>query len=87
MSSHVDLLSLSDAELEAVMAAAGPLDRQRRDLFLQEVAAELRRFLKPAPGLVGRVCREIQRRHFDPPMLNEARSPNPAGRKLGRIAS
>jgi hypothetical protein len=69
--SHAALLSLSDAELETIMAHAAPLDRQRRDAFLQEVAAELRRYPETGPGLVGRVCREAQRKHFDPPIIDK----------------
>jgi hypothetical protein len=82
MSSPADLLSLSDDELEAVMAAAVPLAPRSRDVFLREVAAELRRYQDIGPGLVGRVCRELQRKHFDPPNLDGHREPNAYGRKV-----
>jgi hypothetical protein len=81
------LLSLSDAELETVMACAAPLDRARRDGFLQEVAATLRRYQEVGqeigPGLVGRVCCELQRRHFDPPIETAGQQP----RQLRRFAT
>jgi hypothetical protein len=64
-------LRLSDDELTAVMAAARPLPVERRDAFLQEVAAELRG-REIGPGMVHRVCAETQRRFFDPPDLGRA---------------
>ena len=74
MPSNTDLLSLSDAELEAVMAAAAPLTPASRDLFLRQVASELRRHAVTGPELVARICREAQRKFFDPPSLaQEAR--------------
>jgi hypothetical protein len=64
-------LRLSDDELTAVMAAARPIAVERRDAFLQEVAAELRG-REIGPGLVHRVCAETQRRFFDPLDLGRA---------------
>jgi hypothetical protein len=69
MSSHPDLLSLSDDELAAVMAHAQPLAPSARAAFLIDVAAELKRYQEVGPGLVGRICRDAQRRHFDPPIM------------------
>jgi hypothetical protein len=63
------LLHLSDDELTAVMAAARPLARHQRDPFLQAVAAELSRLHDVGPGAVHRVCREVLKRFFDPPLL------------------
>ena len=51
---------LSDSELDAVMAAAQPLEPSRRDAFLQQVAAQLQG-RQIGPGLVHRVCAEVQR--------------------------
>jgi hypothetical protein len=65
-------LRLSDDELTAVMAAARPLPVERRDAFLQEVAAELGHCNEIGPGVVHRVCAETQRRFFDPPDLGRA---------------
>ena len=61
-------IRLSDSELDAVMAAARPLAVERRDAFLQAVAAALhgREF---GPGIVHRICAETQRVFFDPPQL------------------
>jgi hypothetical protein len=69
MSMPDNLLSLSDEELTAIMHAAGPLPPASRGAFLQEVASELSRCPVVGPGLLGRVCRELQRKHFDPPNL------------------
>jgi hypothetical protein len=63
-------LSLSDAELTAVMDAAAPIPRRDRDQFLRDVAAELARYPELGPGIVGRVVREVQRRYFDPPQFH-----------------
>jgi hypothetical protein len=60
-------IRLSDSELDAVMAAARPIPIERRDAFLQQVAAELRG-REIGPGLVHRICAEVQREHFDPPL-------------------
>jgi hypothetical protein len=60
-------IRLSDDELNVVMAAARPLPVERRDAFLQAVAAELRG-RELGPGIVHRVCAET-RAFFDPPQL------------------
>ena len=59
-------LTLSDAQMDAVMRAA-PLDPDRRSDFLRDVAALQGREL--GDGLVGRVCSEMQRRYLVPPDL------------------
>jgi hypothetical protein len=68
MSLHADLLSLSDEELAAVMAHAQPLPPSSRAGFLIDVASELKRHTETGPGLIGRICRDLQRRHFHPPL-------------------
>jgi hypothetical protein len=68
-------IKLSDADLAAVLQAARPLARHQRDAFLQAVAAELSRLRGTnnsgtlGPGSVHRVCREVLKRFFDPPLL------------------
>ena len=62
-------IRLSDAELDAVMAAARPIAVGRRDAFLQEIAIMLHGCVEIGPGAVHRICAEVQRRHFDPPDL------------------
>ena len=51
----------------AVMEAARPIDPRDRSEFLRDVAAALEKYEEIGPGIVGRVVREMQRRHFDPP--------------------
>ena len=63
-------IRLSDSELDAVMAAARPLAVERRDAFLQQVAITLQRCGEIGPGVVHRICAEVQRVHFDPPDLS-----------------
>jgi hypothetical protein len=64
-------IRLSDSELDAVMAAARPIAVERRDAFLQAVAAELRG-REVGPGIVHRVVAQVQREFFDPPDLSHA---------------
>jgi hypothetical protein len=66
-------LRLTNAELEAVMAAARPIAVEQRDAFLQQVAAGLASSPEIGPGVVHRVCREIQRAFFDVPDLGQGR--------------
>jgi hypothetical protein len=59
-------IKLNDDELDSVLAAARPIAIERRDAFLQ-VAAELRG-REIGPGVVHRVCAQVQREHFNPPV-------------------
>jgi hypothetical protein len=61
-------LKLTDAELDAVFAAAQPIPVSRRDAFLQDVAKFLRGCAEVGPGHVYRAIVEAQRAHFDPPL-------------------
>ena len=63
-------LRLSDDELDAVMAAARPLAVERRNAFLQDVATALASCAELGPGVVHRVCAQVQREFFDPPDLS-----------------
>ena len=58
-------LKLTDDELDAVLATARPLDVGDRDAFLQAVGAALQSEGKIGPGVVRRVCAELQRQFFD----------------------
>jgi hypothetical protein len=62
-------IRLSDSEFNAVMSAARPIPVERRDDFLQDVAALLSGCVEVGPGVVHRICAEAQKRHFDPPDL------------------
>jgi hypothetical protein len=58
-------LAFTDDEIEVVLAAARPLAPSDRDAFLQSVAAELRNMGgELGPGVVHRVCREMQAASF-----------------------
>jgi hypothetical protein len=74
------MLRLSDAELDQVYAACRPLAPDRRDGFLQALAAELRD--KPiGPGSVHRAIVVVQRAYFDAPLETEPVN----GRRLRRM--
>ena len=61
-------LKLSDDELDAIMSAAQPLDRDRRGSFLEAVASALARHDgEIGVGTVYAICVEQQRKFFDPP--------------------
>jgi len=64
------MVSLSDSELNVIMDAARPLLVQARREFLAALAAELEGQRQLGPGIVHRVCRDLQRRYFDPPNLS-----------------
>jgi hypothetical protein len=62
-------IRLTDSELDAVLQAAAPIAVDRRDAFLQQVAASLGACRELGPGVVYRVVAETQRAFFDPPNL------------------
>jgi hypothetical protein len=68
-------LSFSDDEFDVVLNLAQPLDPAMRDPFLQAVAIELARYPSEAigPGLVNRVCRQLQREFLRPAPLSQER--------------
>jgi hypothetical protein len=66
----MSLIKLSDDELSAVMTAAAPINVERRNAFLQQIASELAKCDEIGPGLIHRIVRETQRQFFDPPDLS-----------------
>jgi hypothetical protein len=62
-------LALSDAELSAIFDAATPLPVDVRYDFVRAVAAVLATSPEVGPGLVHRVCAEVQRQFFVPPTM------------------
>jgi hypothetical protein len=56
-------LSLSDAEYTAVQAAAAPVHPLQRGAFLQALAKELEPYSEIGPGLVHRLCADLQKRY------------------------
>jgi hypothetical protein len=52
-------IHLSDAELDAVMAAARPLPVERRAAFRPVGADSLQRGGEMGPGVVHRICAEV----------------------------
>jgi hypothetical protein len=62
-------LSLSDSELQAILAACKPLQPRDRDAFLRDVANEIAALPMRGDGAVHRAIAVAQRRHWDPPHL------------------
>jgi hypothetical protein len=60
-------LGLGEFDYATVLALARPLAPDRRDIFLREVAELIRRS-GACGGELYRACRELQHKHFDPPI-------------------
>jgi hypothetical protein len=58
---------LTDAQMNAIWAAAHPLPRDRCSDFLADAARELAALPAIGDGSVHRVLMVVQRRYFDPP--------------------
>jgi hypothetical protein len=78
-------LALTDAELDAVMAACQPLHPSQRDAFLQHVASLLRDCGEIGPGAVHRAIVAAQRAHFDPPDLSHEHAPRWSSRRRNGV--
>jgi hypothetical protein len=63
-------IRLTDEELSHIFAAATPLAVDRRDGFLQAVAAALASHPDPGPGDVHRAIVAAQKMFFDPPVMS-----------------
>jgi hypothetical protein len=63
---HSNPISLSDSQLQQVLAAAAVLHVADRDAFLRSVAERLRH-QQVGDGAVGRAVREAQREYFRAP--------------------
>jgi len=68
-------ISLSDSELEAVMAAARQLQRHQRDGFLQHIAQIIGAMPERGDGAIHRAIASIWRQHFDAPNLRSESRP------------
>jgi hypothetical protein len=74
---HKPVLHFSDDQISEIFRLAAPLDRCRRDAFLQDLAAALGQASHPlGDGTIYRTAREVQRRHFDPPDFSVAGAPS-----------
>jgi hypothetical protein len=63
-------IALSDTQMDTIVRLAGPLPPPDRDVYLREVAAALDGREEIGDGFVARVCAEVRRRLWHPP-LNE----------------
>jgi hypothetical protein len=62
-------VSLTDAELAAVMDACRPLSPRSRDRFLRQVAEAIVALPDRGDGAVHRAITSVWRQYFDPPAL------------------
>jgi len=65
-------VSLTDIQLDAVLAAAHPLPVEKRSAFLADVARTLASERVIGDGLLHRVIMHVQRQYWDPPDLGRA---------------
>jgi hypothetical protein len=63
-------LALTDAQITTIMRIARPLSPPQRTAFLEMLAAKLNGQRELGDGEVYRLCRELQRQHFDPPIID-----------------
>jgi hypothetical protein len=68
-------VALIDAQMMAILAAAALAARDRNP-FLLEVAQLLQALPEVGDGALHRVIMQVQRRHFDPPQLDERTQPH-----------
>jgi hypothetical protein len=61
-------LPLTDAQLDAIMAAARPLAPHQRDSFLRHIAEVLSAMPERGDGAVHRAIAAVWREYFDPPL-------------------
>jgi hypothetical protein len=77
-------IKLTDAELEAVMSTARPLQVELREPFLAAVARELAGHEVVGPGVVFQICRELQRVFMNGAWPDLTRAKDPVS-QLGRF--
>jgi hypothetical protein len=80
------MFNLSDDELSQLMAAAAPLDPDRRDAFVKAVAAEVAACSTRGPDSTHQVIAKIQRQFWHPPILDsEPLLTGPLPRRASRL--
>ena len=61
-------LNFTDDQLDQIFRAAQPLTPSERAAFLEDLASVLRELPHLGDGQLYRTIREVQRRHYDPPL-------------------
>ena len=69
--------TLTEEEIEVLRSAAAPISPRRRSYFLEEVDARLAG-RAAGPGLVARICRELQPKYLNAPPTAEPATVRPA---------
>lgn len=69
-------IALTEPQMMAILAAARPLQPRDRDGFLEDVAQTLQALPEIGDGALHRVIMAVQRKHFDPPVLNARSIPH-----------
>ena len=64
-------IAVSDAQMNAILTAAAPLQPLERAAFLASLAHRLRQEAEPVGGALNRLIREVVREFWRPPALDE----------------
>ncbi|MGA8294941.1 MAG: hypothetical protein WB820_21150 [Rhodoplanes sp.] len=70
------MFKLTSDQADTVLRAARPLQSADYDAFLQDVTEALAGCPELGPGIVHRVCRDIQRKYWDPPHRTTGPAPH-----------
>ena len=68
------MFKLTSDQVDAVLRAARPLPPTSHAAFLEDVSTALAELDDLGDGVVHRVVRDVQRRHWDPPNLSHNHS-------------
>jgi hypothetical protein len=78
------MIVLTDAQTAAITNLARPLQPHERAAFLAQLLEDLlMRREAPGDGELGRLLRDLQRRYFQPPTIDERETPRWDSRSLG----
>jgi hypothetical protein len=79
-------LALTDAQLNAIIAASTPLPPDLRPAFLETCAREISGLPMVGDGSLHRLIMIVQRRYFKPPLETEEHDHGARRRGLGKYA-
>jgi hypothetical protein len=61
--------SFSDSQVDQLLFTLRPLNEAQREALLEDLASVLREAPRLGDGQLYRTLRDLQRRHFDPPIV------------------
>jgi hypothetical protein len=67
-------IALTDEQITTIMQLTRPLQPEQRVVFFEMLAAKLRGRSDLGDGAIYRLCRDLQREVFDPPVIERTGS-------------